>query len=185
MFVASMPIRFARIGIAVLLAFAMAAGCAQQPAAAPPVERQAAASAHSPREVVSQFRAALISGMVPAARFQIDEISHGTPAGDFYRQRISRLSAEMAGGGFDFKPVEESTRQDCAVVIVQENPSRGGPAQYSAIWLIRREVGWKISPEPWNYQRIAGLAAAQLATFQSLDQWCQIRRGELKAEHLK
>lgn len=167
-----------------LAAITLAGGCAQPPAA-PPVERQAAASSHSPREVVAQFRAALVSGMVPAARFQIDEISHGTPAGDFYRQRISRLSADMSGGGFDFKPVDESVRQDCAVVIVQENPARGGAAQYSAIWLIRRDVGWKISPEPWTYQRIAGLTAAQLGTFQSLDQWCQIRRGELKADQLK
>jgi hypothetical protein len=164
---------------------ALAAGCAGQSVATPQAAERAEVRTYSPMEVVEQFRASLLAGMVPAARFQLDEISHDTPAGDHYKQRLSRLAADMAAGGYDFRAVEQKVQQDCAAVLVRENPTRGGAPQYSAIWLIKRNTAWKISPEPWAYRRIAGLTAAQAGTFAALDQWVQVRRGELKGEPLK
>ncbi len=157
----------------------------QQPAPAPMNPKIKAAlelgEATTPREVVERFRAAMKYNDVPAALNMVDEINYGTPAATSTRQRFEKIGIDMSRGGEDFKVLESQQEKECAVVLVQQNPGRTGPAELAAIFLIRRyEEFWLISPDLFGYAGIRNLSPAQQASFKALDTWHRKRKADWK-----
>ena len=171
-----------QLGGAIIVVLSLVA-CSAPREAAPPVSTvRTVKEIRSPMNVVADFRATLRAQAVSDALFFIDEVNYGTPAAEQVRFRIKKLADEMAGGAYDYKPVEEQIQDDCAAVIVRENPNRPGPAVYGLYFLIKRDERWKISPEPQNYQKILGLTAAQGKSLLALDRWYQLRKADLRLE---
>lgn len=167
----------------VMLVMCLLVACSTPREAAPPVAAAPAGrEIRSPLNVVADFRATLRAQAVSDALFFIDVVDYGTPAAEQVRFRIRQLAESMASGAYEYKPVEELAIDDCAAVIVRENPNRTGPAAYGLYYLIKRDERWKISPEPQNYQKILGLTAAQGKTFLALDRWFQLRKADFKLE---
>lgn len=163
-----------------------AVGCQQpKPAPAPVDPRIKAAieldAATTPREVVERFRAAMKYNDVPAALNMVDEINYGTSAATSTRQRFEKIGIDMSRGGVDFKVLESQQEKECAVVLVQQNPGRTGPAEFAAVFLIRRyEEFWRISPDLYGYEGIRNLSATQQSSFKALDTWYRKRKADWK-----
>ena len=162
-------------------------GCQQQQQAAPaPMNPKIKAAleleeATTPREVVERFRAAMKYNDVPAALNMLDDIAYGTPAATSTRQRFEKIGIVMSRGGEDFKVLESQQEKECAVVLVQQNPGRSGPAEFAAIFLIRRyNEFWRISPDLYSYEGIRNLSATQQGSFKALDTWYRKRKADWK-----
>ncbi len=167
------------------LLLALLAGCAAprvdvQPAPAP--SASATGAVRPPVEVVADFRATLRTEDVSTALFLLDEVDYSSPAAGQLRLRMKRLSDDMTRGGYDFRPVEELVRDGCAAVIVRETTGQATGGQFAVFYLIQRNSGWKLSPEPAQFERINGLTAAQRMTFHSLEKWFQLRKADLIVE---
>ncbi len=131
-----------------------------------------------------RFRDVLRAESVATAMSMVDVMDYTAPAADQVRRRLSRLGREMADDGFDFRPVDAKSEGDAALVIVRETPGRKnpGPPAFNAMFLILRDEGWRLSPEPTKYEKIRGLTAVQAASFEALDRWFQYRKADLKME---
>ena len=58
--------------------------------------------------------------------------------------------------------------------------STSGP--FALFYLMHRETGWKLSPEPTRSERFTGLTPAQSTTFKVLEKWFLLRKADLIVE---